>query len=496
MNDGVGRMPFMEDWIIPVWKFINNWIPLINLLFAVVIIFLERRNVGVTWAWLMLLLLLPLIGCIIYLFIGQNLARQKVYRLKPRMERWVREELEDQRVAIHDETYVYHDPVVPNFRHLIYMNLLSSISPLTQNNEVTLLTDGKRKFEMLLEKIEQAQQHIHLLYYKIGNDATGRRLIEALTRKAKAGVEVRLLYDDIGSLDISKKMLLPLRQAGGMVHSFFPAKIPYLNFRFNYRNHRKIAIMDGKIGFIGGFNIGDEYLGLNKKVGYWRDTHLMIYGDAVHRLQIQFMRDWDVASNEMLSFEPVLFPEMKDVARTAVQVVSSGPNSDKQQIKNGYIKMIFQAKKNIYVQTPYFVPDEGVLNALRIAALSGIDVRIMIPTKGDHRLVHWASYAHIGDLLRAGAKCYLYEKGFLHAKTIAVDGEAAAVGTANMDHRSFELNFEITAFLYGSDVAAKLEATFEQDMLDCQILTCEGYDCRNRLIRATESVARLLSPLL
>jgi cardiolipin synthase len=486
----------MEQWVIPAWKVINNWIPFINLLFAAAIIFLERRHVGVTWAWLMLLLLLPIVGFIIYIFIGQNLARQKVYRMRPRMEKHIREGIEDQEESIHNGTYPYHDPTVPNFRHLIFMNLISSASPLTQNNEVTLLTDGVRKFDILLEKIDQAQLHVHLLYYQVGNDATGRRLIEALTRKAREGVQVRLLYDDIGSLSMNRKLLRPLREAGGAAFPFFPSKIPYLNFRFNYRNHRKIVVIDGKIGFIGGFNIGDEYLGLDPRVGYWRDTHLMIYGDAVHRLQIQFVRDWDIASNEALSFEPVLFPDMKDVARTAVQIVSSGPNSDKQQIKNGYIKLIFQAKKRIYVQTPYFVPDESMLNALQIATLSGIDVRIMIPIKGDHRLVHWASYAYLGDLLRAGAKCYLYDNGFLHAKTIIVDGEAAAVGTANMDHRSFALNFEITAFLYGPDVTARLEATFEQDMLDCRVLTWDDYDRRKVLVRAAESMARLLSPIL
>ncbi|PZE20148.1 cardiolipin synthase [Paenibacillus xerothermodurans] len=487
----------MDEWgIHTIWNAINHWIPIINLVFAAAIIFLERRNVGVTWAWLMLLLLLPIVGFIIYIFMGQNLARQRVYRMRARMERRVREEMHEQEHTIRDGTFDYHEPIVQKYEHLIYMNLMSSASPLTQNNEVTLFIDGVHKFEALLERISAAKLHVHLLYYKIGNDDTGHRLIDALTRKAQEGVRVRLLYDGIGSLGVNKKMFRELIGAGGTVCPFFPSKIPYLNFRLNYRNHRKIAVIDGEYGFVGGFNIGDEYLGKNHKIGYWRDTHIMLRGDAVHRLQVQFMLDWGVASNEQLTIEPVYFPDVCELDRAAVQIVSSGPNSDKQQIKNGFIKLIFEAKHRIYVQTPYFVPDDGILNALKIAVLSGIDVRLMVPKKSDHFLVQWASFAYVGDLLRLGAKCYLYDNGFLHAKTIIVDGEAASVGTANMDHRSFELNFEVTAFLYGPEAASRLEAIFHHDMNFSQELTWETFEQRKLLKRAAESMARLLSPIL
>ena len=486
----------MQMWS-DLWKTMNVWIPVISLLFAIAIIFLERRNVGVTWAWLMLLLLLPIVGFIIYIFLGQNLARQKVYRMRPRMQERVREEIALQGEQLLRGTFAYNEPSIGHFRHLIYMNLFSSYSPLTQNNEVTVFTDGVRKFEALLEQIAEAEQHIHILYYKIGNDETGRRLVHALKRKAEEGVKVRLLYDDIGSFGVGHGLFKELKAAGGAVHRFFPSKIPFLNFRLNYRNHRKIAVIDGKVGFIGGFNIGNEYLGMNPAFGYWRDTHLMLYGDAVHRLQVQFLLDWGIASNEMLSLEPnALFPRMSHAPKTAVQIVSSGPNSEKQQIKNGYIKMIFQAQRSIYVQTPYFVPDDSMFNALKIAVLSGIDVRIMIPKKADHLLVHYASYSYLRDLLQAGAKCYLYSHGFLHAKTIIVDGEVASVGTANLDHRSFELNFEVTAFLYGEDVAHQLADIFEEDMTNSELLTWEQYGKRRLLTRAAESMARLLSPIL
>ncbi|GAA4833779.1 cardiolipin synthase [Paenibacillus vulneris] len=487
----------MDFWTIHIWKTLNDWIPVINLLFAAAIIFLERRNVGVTWAWLMVLLLLPVVGFLLYIFLGQNLARQKVYRNRPRLERRVREEMKGQAQSLHNNTFAYHDPSVRDYQRLIYMNLISGYSPLTQNNEVTIFIDGVEKFEALLKEISRAEHHVHLLYYKIGNDETGSRLIEALTRKAQEGVKVRLLYDHIGSLGVRKRMFTDLLAAGGEALPFFPSKIPYLNFRLNYRNHRKIVVIDGRVGFVGGFNIGDEYLGMDKRVGYWRDTHLMLRGDAVHRLQVQFLLDWGVAaSSESPMADPAFFPAMRDTAQTAVQVITSGPSSETQRIKNGFIKFIFEAQKRIYIQTPYFIPDDSVLNALKIATLSGIDVRIMIPFKGDHPLVHLASYAYLVELLRAGASCYLYDKGFLHAKTMVVDGQAASVGTANMDRRSLELNFEINAFLFDPKVASRLEHIFEQDIRYCQLLTWDSYNKRPLLTRAAESMARLISPIL
>ncbi|MCS7459545.1 cardiolipin synthase [Paenibacillus doosanensis] len=486
----------MHVWTAGLWKALNDWLPLINLLFAAAIIFLERRNVGVTWAWLMVLLLLPVAGFLLYIFLGQNLARQKVYRIRPRIEQTVREEMREQAQSLQRNTFAYNDPAVRDHRRLIYMNLMNGFSPLTQNNEVTLYTDGVEKFEALIQEIAGARLHIHLLYYKIGSDETGGRLVAALTAKAKEGVQVKLLYDDIGSLGVKRSMFDELRAAGGEVFPFFPAKIPYLNFRLNYRNHRKIAVIDGRSGFIGGFNIGNEYLGLDRSIGYWRDTHLKLQGDAVHRLQIQFLLDWGIASNQDSMVEKGMFPETQGNAKTAVQIVASGPHSARQQIKNGFIKFIFEAQRRIYIQTPYFIPDDSLLNALKIAALSGIDVRIMIPRKSDHRFVQWASFAYLGELLRAGANCYLYDNGFLHAKTMVVDGQAASVGTANMDRRSLELNFEINAFLFDADVASRLEHIFERDILHCQLLTLEHYDNRPALKRAAESVARLLSPIL
>ncbi|MBP1993092.1 cardiolipin synthase [Paenibacillus eucommiae] len=486
----------MQFWSWSIWDLLYSWLPLINLLFAIPIIFLERRNIGVTWAWLILLLLLPVVGFLLYIILGQNLARQKVYKIKPKTQRYVREMIIGQAGKFKRGSIKFRDANVQKHQSLVYMNLVSSYSLLTQNNDVDIFTDGKKKFDALLESITEAVDHIHMLYYKIGNDKLGKLVLSALTQKAKEGVTVRISYDAIGSQGVSKALFQELQAAGGKVYPFFPSKIPFLNLRVNYRNHRKIVIIDGAVGFIGGFNIGDEYLGEDPVIGLWRDTHLKIKGDAVHRLQMQFILDWSLASGEFIPFDPPFFPEIDSDGMTSMQIVASGPDSDKMQIRDGYVKMIFEANTSVFIQTPYFIPDDSILNALKIAAASGIDVRIMIPRKADHALVQLATYSYIGELLRAGVKCYLYEKGFLHAKTIMIDAEVASVGTANLDYRSLMLNFEINAFLYDPNEAAELEAIFEKDMESSTQLTWEGYQRRSIFLRLSESMARLFSPIL
>ena len=263
-------------------------------------------------------------------------------------------------------------------------------------------------------------------------------MIDLLTKKAREGVKVRILYDEMGSRRIKKRSFNKLIEAGGEVEVFFPSKIPFVNLRINFRNHRKIVIIDGTIAYVGGFNVGDEYLGLDKKFGYWRDTHLRITGDAVHATQIRFILDWNQASNRHdIYYNKEYFPDIPKKGNIPLQIVTSGPDSEWEQIKYGYIKMISSAKKSIYIQTPYFIPDASILDALRIAILSGVDVKIMIPNKPDHMFVYWATLSYIGELLKAGAKVYIYENGFIHAKMIVVDDEAASVGTAKIDVRSF-----------------------------------------------------------
>src|SRR5699024_5363938 len=286
-----------------------------------------------------------------------------------------------------------------------------------------------------------------------------------------------------------------LEDANIQVGAFFPPKIPKVNFKINFRNHRKLAIIDGKIGYIGGFNIGDEYLGRSEKFGYWRDTHLRVRGDAVRMMQTRFILDWNQASRNHVLYNDKYFLGCGE-GDVGIQIVSSGPDQEWKQIKYGYIKMILNAKEYVYLQTPYFIPDESLMDALRIAALSGVKIKLMIPNKPDNIFVYWATLSYIGKLLNEGAEVYLYQNGFLHARTIVVDGKISSVGSANIDVRSFRLNFEVNAFVYDVPLAKKLEEAFERDVLLSTQMTKHLYEQRSLGIKFKESISRLLSPIL
>lgn len=480
-------MKFIDDLI--------NVLPYLNLLFALLVIFFERRNPSATWAWLMVLLLIPGIGFILYLTFGQNLSRKKMFDFKIAEDRF-HKKLLLQGKQLSEDTIKFNDRAMTNYKDMMYMNLINSQSVFTQDNSVEIYTDGNDKFRELFKAIEEAKDHIHMVYYIIKNDSLGNKMIDTLATKASEGVEVRFLYDGMGGLRLPRKFFNRLKNAGGKVACFFPSLLPFVNIRVNYRNHRKIVVIDGKTAFVGGFNIGDEYLGENKKFGYWRDTHLQITGSAVDSLQQRFLLDWRYASEEKITFDKKYFPNKHSKGQIGIQIVSSGPDSEWEQIKNGYIKMIHSAKKSVYIQTPYFIPDESILEALKIASLSGVDVRIMIPNKPDHPFVYWASLCYIGELLKSGVRSYTYNKGFIHSKTIVVDGAISSVGTANMDVRSFKLNFEVNAFIYDVNVSKKLEEIFEEDIKVSTEITKDLYEKRSAVIKFKESISRLLSPVL
>lgn len=474
---------------------------ILNLFLASVIIFLERKNVGETWAWLMVLFFLPVVGFILYVLFGQNLSRRKLYRLKSNEEQVLQRTLEQQRIQFETRLFPRLPSFVQAYRDMIMMNMVSANSVYTQDNDVRVFTEGRSKFNALLHEIEQAREHIHLLYFIIKDDRIGRRVRNALIRKAREGVDVRLLYDHIGCYQLGRSYLHALQEAGVKTATFFPSKIPYLNIRVNYRNHRKIAVIDGKVGFLGGLNIGDEYLGRDQRRGFWRDTHLWIRGSAVAQLQAQFLLDWNVASSDRLEINESIFPMLEDHShlekgRAGVQIVSSGPDDPLEHIKNAYIKMILKAQRYVWIQTPYFIPDQSFLDALRMAAFSGVDVRMMIPRVPDHKMVYWTTYSYLGDLLPLGVRCFLYEKGFLHAKTILVDGFAASIGTANFDMRSFKLNFETNAFIYDDQIGQQLQSVYEEDLTYCTELLLSDYEQRPRLHKVRESITRLLSPIM
>ena len=469
----------------------------LNIFLAIALIFLERRDATSTWAWLMVLFFIPLFGFFIYLMLGRRFRDKHLFRWEGRNKIGIDQLIKYQIEAIEENTLDFRIPETEKHKDMINLHLRNNDAVLTQDNDVEVFNDGAAKFEALIRDLEQAKDHIHFQYYIIRLDNLGKRILEVLIHKAKQGVHVRLLYDDMGSRGVHKRHFRELIRHGGQVEAFFPSIFPLINPRLNYRNHRKIVVIDGRIGYLGGFNVGDEYLGLKKKFGYWRDTHLRIEGSALHPIQTRFILDWNQASaNQDIEYNDVFFPIIPQKGTVSMQIVSSGPDSEWEQIKDGYLKMIFRAKKYIYIQTPYFIPDISFIDALRIACLSGIDVRIMIPNKPDHIFVYWATYANVGYLLKAGARIYIYENGFLHAKQIVIDDEVSTVGTANIDVRSFKLNFEVNAFIYDSDKSHELAELFEQDMLLSTELTLEKYNTRSTMIRLKESIANLISPIL
>ncbi len=480
------------NWFVPTLSILL----ILNVFLAFILIFLERKDPSATWAWLMVLLLVPYLGFLLYLILGQNLSRQKIFDTKTEEDHAIGKILLEQISYIQNNEIIFNDEEMINYQDMIRMQLISDDSIFTQDNEVEIFTDGSKKFDALIDSIEKAEDHIHMLYYIIKNDSLSKKVVTALTKKAAEGVEVRLLYDALGGRTLTKGFFNELTKAGGKVASFFPSKIPLINLRINYRNHRKLAIIDGKYGFIGGFNIGNEYIGLSKKFGYWRDTHLKIKGSAVHMMQTRFFLDWRHASKEKTLYDEKYYPTIESNGKTGIQIVSSGPDSEQEQIKIGYLKMISSARESIYIQTPYFVPDQSILEALKIASLSGVDVKIMIPSKPDHMFVYWATYSYIGELLDFGVKAYTYENGFIHAKTIVVDGKISSVGTANIDVRSFKLNFEVNAFIYDTKTSTELKNIFEDDLNVSSEITIEKYKKRSKVIVVKESISRLLSPVL
>lgn len=470
---------------------------IINIFLAIALIFLERRDPAATWAWLLVLFFIPILGFVIYLLLGRRLRKKHLFRWEGQSKIGIEKLIDYQMAAIEKGSFEFRNPETKYYDDMIFMHLRNNHAVLTQDNAIEIFDDGKEKFEKLLEDMEQAKDHIHVQYYIFRLDDLGKRIVDVLIRKAKQGVKVRVLYDDIGSRGVRKKDFQELLDLGGEVGVFFPSILPLINPRLNYRNHRKIVIIDGRIGYIGGFNVGDEYLGLAKKFGYWRDTHLRIEGSAVHPLQTRFILDWTQASEaHEIQYADRYFPVIPQKGDVAVQIVSSGPDSEWEQIKDGYLKMIYQARDYIYIQTPYFIPDASFIDAVRIACLSGVDVRIMIPNKPDHMFVYWATYSNVGKLLKAGARVYIYEKGFIHAKQIVVDDRVSTVGTANIDMRSFKLNFEVNAFIYDKTDSHRLAELFEKDILDSSELTYEMYLQRTNMIKIKESISRLISPIL
>ncbi|MCD7034979.1 cardiolipin synthase [Metabacillus sp. GX 13764] len=480
---------FWSGWIVTMMTIIFT----LSIIFIGVLIFLENRHPTQTLTWLVVLGAFPLVGFFFYLFFGRNVRKKRLFEKKALIDKKAFSEVQDN-LHRYDEQIAE----MPDHQQMLFkLSQKLGHTPISFSSQTQILTNGDETFEAIIREIKKAKNYIHLEYYIVRHDRIGLELQDALIEKAREGVDIRFLYDSVGSWKLSKKYIGKMTRAGIKMIPFLPVKLPFLSNKINFRNHRKIVVVDGETGFMGGLNVGDEYLGRDKHFGFWRDTHMFISGEAVRTLEMIFLQDWFYMTGDKLSFERFLHPVEKKIGNTGgVQLIAGGPDNKWEVIKNLFFSMIISAEKSIWIASPYFVPDEDILSAIRVAALSGVDVRVLIPQRPDKRLVFYASRSYFPELLEAGARIFEYKKGFMHSKIIIIDGELASIGTANMDMRSFHLNFEVNAFLYKTASTQTLVQEYENDLEDSAELLPEAFEKRPFYKKVFESFARLLSPLL
>lgn len=467
----------------------------ITALFTIMLIILENRDPVKTVSWVLVVLLIPGLGIVFYILFGQYYRKQKIFS---------RKELKDlERIKILSQKQINDlkalkidlNEKIRSKSNIMMLLLNNSKSLLTELNVVRILTDGKETFDSIISAIEGATDHIHMEFYKWESDRIGERFRKVLIKKAEEGVTIRLIYDDVGSWKIGSSYIKSLKNAGIQVYAFMRVQFPFFTSKANFRNHRKIVVIDGQIGFVGGINIADKYLYGTKRLGMWRDTHLRIEGEAVHSLQTIFSTDWYFVSKIIIGSHSRYFPQLHIKEQNLMQITASGPDSDWASIMQSYFVAISSAKKNVYISTPYFSPNESTRTALHALALSGVEVKIILPSKSDSTVSYWNSFSYIGRMLEAGIQVYLYEKGFNHSKVLMVDGVFSSVGTANFDNRSFDLNFEVNALIYNEVVTGKLVQLFEEDLRNCRQVFASQWKKRPLGQKIKESLSRILGPL-
>lgn len=464
----------------------------IIILISIYSLMLENRSAQHTLMWMYVMLLFPVLGYFFYLFSGQLYLKGYLYKSKRTRDRdeWIK--------LMRNEESRDLSFLIENQQCFAQYAKNASLTPITTASRAKILKNGDETFSNIKKKLWEAEKFIHMEYYIFRSDRLGQEIIDILIEKAQQGVKVLFMFDAAGSLKFTVKDLKKMQDAGIKAAPFSPLKYGFFNQKFNFRNHRKIIIIDGEIGFVGGLNVGVEYLGEDDKVGFWRDTHMMLTGEAVYTLHNVFLLDWEYVSGEKVLENHRAVKELNDDDEVdgAIQVVASGPDTQQGIMSDFYYTMMSCATKSIWIATPYFVPDEAIRTALRVAATKGIEVRIMVPEINDSYLTQYASRSYFSELLRNGAEIYSYKKGFLHQKVIIVDGNIASIGTANMDMRSFHLNFEVNVFLFGTSSIRDLVAHYEEDMEESEKISPVQYYKRGFRERSKESFARLFSGAL
>lgn len=459
---------------------------LLTVVSIVVVVISENRNPIKTVAWILAVVFLPFIGIIWYLVFGQDTTKKHVIskRMYSKLKRRPLDEMGIPAEVYHLEK---HDNLIKLLKNLDY-------TPLLGGNDVQIFTNGHDKFNHLFADIEEAKKHIHVEYYVLMDDKIGTKLQQALIKKAKEGLEVRIIYDSFGSRKAKKNYFEEYRKAGIETEPFLKLTLPALTSRLNYRTHRKIVVIDGRIGYVGGMNVSDRYLE-GFSWGDWRDTHARIEGKGVQGLQSVFLIDWYFVSQTLITSRDY-FPKLDNYGESPMQIVNSGPLSELNEISHGIMQAIYDAKKSIFIQTPYFLPPDGMIDALQAAAVRGVDVRIMLSKRSDVSLVQMASRSFIKQMLESGVKIYFYTKGFLHSKTMSFDNTLTLIGSANFDSRSFEQNFEVESFIYDEKVTQEVNNIFVEDQRDSEFVILKEWEKRPVVVRFIESLLRLFAPLM
>ena len=457
---------------------------------------LQNRDPVKTTSYLIVLLLLPGVGLLVFLLFGQDYRKDKLFSRKGLQDSKFIQDWTQELIFRFDQEKRLVESHLHEWVKVARLVMNNEQTALTTRNRATLLKNGEVAFPAIIEALEAAEDHIHVEYYIFEDGEVAHEIVKVLKSKAEEGIEVRLIYDDVGSTSLSNATIQNLRASGVEVFPFMPVRFPRLTSKVNFRDHRKIVIVDGSICFLGGINISDRYDNRYSAI-YWRDTHLKIEGEATKSLQLMFLLNWKFAAQRSIEPSEQYFPAGADFEDILpIQITGSGPDSDWSSIMQGLFTAITEANKKILITTPYFIPNESVLTAITTAARAGINVQIIIPEKSDTRLAQYATRSFLKGLLKAGVEVYLYTRGFVHSKTMVIDDKFCTVGTANMDYRSFLTNFEVNAFIYDGALTKELTQHFKQDLKDARKLTLKEWKKRPLFDRVIESLARLFAPLL
>lgn len=449
------------------------------------IVLAENRNPVKSLAWVTVLLLLPVVGIILYVFFGRNIRNTRMISRRNRRRL--------KRAERYRNTDITRLNLDERSQQLIRLSRSLAGTQYYPGNDIRLYTSGEPKFAALLADLRNATRDINLQYYIFDDDNIGNRIAAVLKEKARQGVTVRVIYDHVGSFRTHNKFWRDMREAGVQCYPFFKVRLPLFGSRLNWRNHRKLVIIDGKTGYVGGMNIADRYIDGGRNFAHWHDAHLRVTGPAVRSLQYSFAVDWNFMGGPLIDDEA---PDTPETGTMGAQLLTSGPTSSWSNDELVYQRAIASARKRIFIETPYFLPTEGLLKALQAAALSNVDVRIIMPMRSDSRMLNLASFSYIAECLRSGIKIYLYEPGMMHAKTFLVDDEVASVGSTNFDFRSFEHNFEVNMFIYSREFNARMADVFINDLRHSQRVMTAKWAKRPYTRKACESIVRLLSPIL